>query len=218
MAATTNLFHATPLHYLPHILQDGALYAKSILATRGIAPRATAVRRDRMLGLADYAHLSLEARTPLLVDKMRKGYPHALLVFDREAIFALPEVALLPYNTKSWHTRGDFVPVTDRNEQALLLRKHDDMGRYRSLEVLVKYGLNLSSLQRIAFAATDERESVLGLMQTLNLTAPAPMSVETETFLAGEPYQPTTRDAVFGYFSACSRAGVLSSPPEIPFD
>ena len=37
---TSRLYHVTPLHYLPHVLQSGALYAQSVLAGRGIASRA----------------------------------------------------------------------------------------------------------------------------------------------------------------------------------
>ncbi len=66
---------STPLHYLPHILQSGALYAKSVLAAQGIAPRATAVRRDRMLGLADWVHLSLRPDTPLAAGQTGQRLP-----------------------------------------------------------------------------------------------------------------------------------------------
>lgn len=218
MASPTNLFHAAPLHYLPHILQDGALYAKSVLASRGIAPRVTAQRRDRMLGLADYVHLSLDARTPLLADKLRKGYPHALLVFDREHIFQLPEVALLPYNTKAWHARGDFALVTDRNEQAALLRRHEVTGRHPSLEVLVKYGLDFSGLQRVAFAARDECEAITTLMQALRLECAASMKAEPKLLLADETYHAATRDAMMAYFAACAQEGRVLPPPGIPFD
>ena len=89
-----------------------------------------------MLGLADYVHLSLTPQTPLLADKLRRGYPHALLVFDAETVQALPETALLPYNTKSWHGRAAFAPVTDPMERAALLRRHAETGRCPSLEVL----------------------------------------------------------------------------------
>ena len=62
------LYHATPLHYLPHILASEALYAKSVTAGQGIKPRASAVRRDTMLGLNDWVHLSTRPDTPLLKD------------------------------------------------------------------------------------------------------------------------------------------------------
>ena len=93
------LYHTAPLHYLPHILESGALYAKSILAGQGIKPRRSAVRRDTMLKLTDWVHLSTRPATPLLKDKLVRGYPHVLFEFDREAVLALPEVALLPYTS-----------------------------------------------------------------------------------------------------------------------
>ena len=147
---SNSLYHAAPLHYLPHILSDGALYAQSVLAARRdgppIAPRATAARRDRALGLADYVHLSLRPDTPLLADKLRRGYPHALLVFDRPSVLARPGTALVPYNAKSWHSKAAFTPVTDPADRAHLLDAHR-RGRYPSLEVLVKYGLDLAPLR-----------------------------------------------------------------------
>ena len=171
------LYHAAPLHYLPHIIQDNALYAQSVLASRRIAPRATAKRRDRMLGLTDYVHLSLDAHTPLLADKIRKGYPHVLLVFDRAAVLALPQVALLPYNTKAWNTRAAYAPVTDPGDRERLLRRHQE-GRYPSLEVLVKYGLELTMLDRVVFLADRERAMTALLLKRLSLTSPASLVVD----------------------------------------
>ena len=72
------------------------------------------------------------------------GYPHALLAFEREAVLALPQVSLLPYNTKAWRSRAACQPVTDPSEKAALLRRHADTGRFPSMEVLVQYGLALT--------------------------------------------------------------------------
>ncbi|MDQ2799302.1 MAG: DUF4433 domain-containing protein [Armatimonadota bacterium] len=213
-----HVYHATPLHYLPHILQSGALYAKSILAARGIAPRPTAVRRDRMLGLADWVHLSLRPDTPLLHDKLAKGYPHALLVFDREAILALPEVALLPYNTKAWRTRAACQPVTDASERADLLRRHADTGRFPSLEVLVHYGLDLTRLTQIAFVTEEERLWITDLLPVLAITSPAPFVTTPDLFPRTDDYFSTTGSAITAYFDTCREAGTLLKPPSIPFD
>ncbi len=158
------VYHAAPLHYLLRIVQDGALYPQSVLAGRGIRPRATAARRDRRLGLADYVHLSLHPHTPLLADKLKKGYPHALLVFDRECVLALPHTAFIPYNTKAWFDKAAYAPVTDAAQKQSLLEAHAQQGRYPSLEVLVKYGLGFEGLQRIAFCAEEEYG---GALQTL---------------------------------------------------
>jgi len=215
---TSSLYHATPLHYLPHVLQSGALYAQSVLAGRGIAPRPTAVRRDRMLGLADWVHLSLNSDTPLLRDKLKLGYPHALLVFEREAVLALPQVALLPYNTKAWRSRAACRPVADPTEKAALLRRHMDTGRFPSLEVLVQYGLDLASLVQIAFVMEEERIWVADLLHALSLASPAPLITAPRLFPEIRDYRATTGEAVTAYFAACRASGVLLPPPAIPFD
>lgn len=218
MAGVPSLYHATPLHYLPHVLQSGALYAKSVLAARGIAPRPTAARRDRMLGLADWVHLSLDPDTPLLRDKLARGYPHALLAFDREATLALPDIALLPYNTKAWRTRAACQPVTDVSEKAALLRRHANTGRFPSLEVLVHYGLDLAFLAQVAFVTEKECAWVTDLMSALALPSPAPLVTAPDLFPESEDYRVTTGDQIRVYFDACRQAGALLPPPLIPFD
>ena len=212
------VYHVTPLHYLPHILQSGALYAQSVLAGRGIAPRPTAARRDRMLGLADWVHLSLAPDTPLLRDKLRLGYPHALLAFEREAVLALPQVALLPYNTKAWRPRAAYQPITDPSEKAALLRRHADTGRFPSLEVLVQYGLDLTALVQVAFVTDEDRAWVAGLLHALALPSPAPLVVTPELFPNAETYRAATGEAIRAYFAACRATGALLPPPAIPFD
>jgi len=212
------LFHVTPLHYLPHIARSGALYAKSVLAASGIASRASAARRDRMLGLADWVHLSLVPDTPLLRDKLRLGYLHALLLFGREAVLSLPQVALLPYNTKAWKSRAACRPVTDEAEKAALLRRHADTGRFPSLEVLVQYGLDLAPLVQVAFVTDDERLMAAGLLDALALPLPAPLVTAPALFPGAESYAPRTGQQVAAYFDACRAAGTLLPPPAIPFD
>ncbi len=212
------LYHVTPLHYLPHIIQDSALYAQSVLAVKGIAPRATARRRDRMLDLADYVHLSLRPHSPLLADKLTQGFPHALLEFDGDAVLALPETALLPYNTKAWRTKAAYVPVTDREERRHLLQRHQEEGRYPSLEALVKYGLDLSHLCRIAFLTDNERDLICGLLNALALAAPSPLVTDAALFPLRGEYRPVTRDALAFYFTRCRLAGALLPPPPLPFD
>ena len=212
------LYHATPLHYLPHIARSGALYAQSVLAASGIAPRATAARRDRMLGLADWVHLSLVSDTPLLRDKLRQGYPHALLAFGRESVLMLPHAALLPYNTKAWRSRAACRPVTDPSEKEALLRRHADTGRFPSLEVLVQYGLDLDHLVQVAFATEQERALVVSLLGALGLTLPTPLVMAPELFPGAVDYVATTGEQIMAYFDACRAAGSLLPPPVIPFD
>lgn len=211
------LYHAAPLHYLPQIVADGALYAQSVLAARDIRPRATAMRRDRMLGLTDYVHLSFAAHTPLLADKVAKGYPHVLLVFDRAPILALPETALLPFNAKAWRTRAVCQPVTDADGKAHLLHLHAETHRFPSLEALVKYGLDFSALVQIACLTEAERALLLDLFGALALPAP-PLETMPSLFPGHEAYRPTTLPSVAAYFDACRQAGAVLPPPSIPFD
>ena len=211
------LYHATPLHYLPHILSSGALYAKSITAGQGIKPRASAVRRDIMLGLTDWVHLATRPDTPLLKDKLARGYPHALLVFDRAAVLALPETALLPYNTKAWHSKAAYVPVTDAAEKAEMLRRHDERRHFPSLEVLVHYGLDFAHLQAIVFADAEEQQWIAALMAALGCEPSALLKADPDLF----PFyqcREETRQATRDYFAACRKAGRLLPPPLIPFD
>ena len=215
---TNHLYHAAPLHYLPHILQSGALYPKSVLAGRGIAPRPTAARRDRMLGLADWVHLSLRPDTPLLRDKLARGYPHALLAFECEAVLALPQVALLPCNTKAWRSRAACRPVTDPAEKADLLQRHADTGRFPSLEVLVQYGLSLSLLMQVGFATEAERDCAADLCRALAISLPMPLAAAPELFPTGNTYRPVTDGAIAAYFEDCRASNTLLPPPPISFD
>jgi hypothetical protein len=214
-ASPLKLYHAAPLHYLPRIVRDGALYAGSVVAARGIAPRATARRRDRMLGLADYVHLAPTSRTPLLADKLRRGYPHGLLVFST-SVLDLPGAALLPYNAKSWHTRAALCPVTDPSERAALWRRHADTGRFPSLEILIKYGLSLGHLEKIALLTAQEHRLLAETLEALTLSAPLVM--DPALFPPCAPYRPMTDDVVAAYFAACRAAGDVLPPPPIPFD
>ena len=210
------LYHTAPLHYLPHILESGALYAKSITAGQGIKPRRSAVRRDTMLGLTDWIHLSTRPETPLLKDKLARGYPHVLFEFDRDAILVLPEVALLPYNTKAWQTRAAYVPVTDPVEKADILRRHDENHNFPSLEVLVHYGLDFTHLQKISFAADDECQWIRDLLPAPSLQVSVPLV--TDPALAAL-YMPTeTRLLTRDYLVACGAAGRVLPPPDIAFD
>lgn len=212
------LYHAVPLHYLLSIVRDGALYPKSVLAARGIRPRAGAARRDRMLGLADYCHLSLRPHTPLLADKLRRGYPHALLAFDRERVLALPHVALLPYNTKAWFDKAAFRLITDAAQKQDLLHAHAQHGRFPSLEVLVKYGLGLDTLKFIALCAEEEQGQAGQTLAALGLNAPAPVLLCPQLFPGSGEYRPTTQAQVFDYFASCRAAQDVLLPPPIAFD
>ena len=184
---------------------------------RGIKPRSTAMRRDKMLSLMDWVHLATRPDTPLLRDKLARGYPHALLVFDRAAVLALPHVALLPYNTKAWRSRSAYVPVIDAAEKTGMLRRHDQAQQYPSLEVLVQYGLDLTHLQKVVFADAEECGWVSGLMTALEWRSSVQLEVEaglTPLYAVGGDTRKATQD----YLTVCRAIKELLPPPEIKFD
>jgi len=211
-----SLYHVAPLHYLPSILRDRALYAKSVLAARGVAPRATAKRRDNMLALADYVHFAFDLSTPILADKLNKGYPHAVLIFDAFALGELPGHALLPYNTKAWRTRAAYALVTDSWEKSRLLHRHDSFRELQSLEFLVKYGVGLEALLSVAFVSASEQAAVERLCGDLSI--PVGAKIHVESALAPPAYFPATGKDIESYFAACRAAGEVLKPPAIPFD
>lgn len=212
MSSPICVYHAAPLHYVPHIVRDSALYARSVLQSQSIAGRDG---RDKRLGLADYVHFSLRPDTPLLADKLSRGYPHALFVFDGAAVFQQPGVALLPFNTKAWRHRSAFAPVVDKDAQAHLLRAHA-VGRFPSLEVLIPYGLSLDCLTRLICFMETERAALAAVLTALDLSAP--LAADSSLFPACPTYAPTTGDALAAYFAACLKAGKVLPPPPIPFD
>ena len=148
---------------------------------------------------------------------MARGFPHALLQFDRAAVLSLPEVALLPYNTKAWHSKAAYVPVTDAAEKTEMLRVHAETHRYPSLEVLVHYGLDFTHLQTILFPDEEERQWVIALMAALDCNLPAALEY------AGDVLPPYNRDGetrlvTHDHLAACRQSSLLLSPPLIPFD
>ena len=169
-----------------------------------------------MLGLTDWVHLSTRPDTPLLRDKLARGYPHVLLEFNRDAVLALPEVALLPYNTKAWHTRSAYVPVTNPAEKAEMLRQHDEAHHFPSLEVLVHYGLDFTHLQKITSAADDECQWTDALTHALELCLPVPLAADPALVALYRPAE--TRLLTRDYFKACIAAQCVLPPPDIAFD
>ncbi len=171
-----------------------------------------------MLKLTDWVHLSLRPDTPLLRDKLAKGYPHALLVFSRETVLSLPEVALLPYNTKAWRSRSAYVPITNPLAKAELLKQQAETKHFPSLEVLVHYGLSLSLLTRIVFASERERSLVTETLASCEVSCQYSLEIDAALLRLPEAYAPTTEVALHEYFTSCQSTGQLLPPPNIPFD
>ena len=214
--APPSYFHAIPLHYVPTLLATGALYSQRSASEQGIPlrPRATATRRDRKLRLDGYVHLALTPATPLLIDKRRLGYPHALLVFD-PALADLPEAAYLRFNPKSWRHREDFAPVTEPSEKAALLAAWR-VGRYPSAELLVPGSLPLLPRCTGLYAASREEEVWIRLMTAISKpAADVPLALRPDLF---PPAPPLDLQAHYAYATACLNAERLLRPPDLPFD
>jgi len=197
-------YHITPLHYLPSILTDGTLFAKDVLQSRAILPRATAFRRDRMLGLGCYVHFGFQASSPLFIDKLKKGYPHVLLVFDASTLTGISGSGLLAGNTKAWKSKA-----------ALRLQPMAITKPAPRTELLVKYAAGLEGLDRMLFTTDIEREMIERLIDRLQLDIRAPL---TTRLPQGITYRPVHLDIIARYFEACAAAHAVLRPPDIPFD
>ena len=194
-------WHATPLQFLPTILTEGELRASA-------NPRPTALARRRKLGLEGFIHLSFSSQTPLLTDKLQRGYPHALLAFAPE-IAQLPGAAYLKWNTKRWAHRDEFIPLTDPIEKSAFL---DDWrrGKYPSAELLIPERLSLDYAQGL-FLLSDAQSDWL---VSFGLNTP-PMQVVPERF----PIAPELDlSALWTWAAECRQAGELLSSPDLPFD
>jgi hypothetical protein len=209
------VYHAAPLHYVPSILADGALFAKDVLAARGIAPRRSAFRRDRMLGLGEYVHFSFEAVTPLLRDKAAKGYPHAVIVFDAPRLAALPAAGLLPCNTKCWRSKAALEIVTDPVAAMGLIANRAGGRSGASVELLVKYGAGLECATEVRFAATEELAAVQRVLAASAVTTDLPMVVSAIPHAVGG--RPEWAEAM-RYFERCIEERAISRPPDLVFD
>ncbi len=221
MQPDTNLFlwHTTPLFHVPYLLGTGALLSAARLSggEHPICPRPSAIRRKTKLGLADFVHLSPTPRTPLLRDKQAKGYTHVLLSFDRTATLALPDVALLRFNTKRWAHRDDFVPVRGHEEKAAIWAAHES-GKFPSLEVLIPQALPLIPFAAGLHVARSETAVLLEtVIKALRMSAP-PLFVSPDRFPLASESGGEHDVATLEYFAACRDAGEVLPPPPLPFD
>ena len=207
--------HVTPLHYLPSILALGSLISASAGRKFGIQPRKSAARRDRMLSVDEFVHLSFEPLSPLLLDKLRLGMPHVALEFDAQQVFSerREDCALLPFNTKAWRSRSSAQPSREPSEMAEMLRRHDEFGRYPSMEFLVERKLELTRLRSIVvFNARDEAL----IKPLIEMFAPSKLNTLALRSFGGYAIVPIPRTVE--YFNACLTHKVASAPPAIEFD
>lgn len=211
------LYHATPLHYLPTILACAALLPAVDLAPSGIMPRSSVAKRDRKLGLNIYVHLSPRFLTPLLRDKLAKGYAHAVIAFDAARVLALPTVALLPYNPKSWRHREDFRPIDDADARDAMLAEYAG-GRFPSLEVVVKGPLPLAMATEVVVREAENLSAIVAIVDAIDIALPVPIIVDSAAFGTAGPSNEASREAITAYIHECRQSRRLLPPPSIPFD
>ena len=207
------VYHATPLHYLPAIVANGALHAKSLLAPKGTQPRRTAFRRDLMLGLADCVHFSFDAVTPLLIDKLRRGYPHVVLGFDAVTVGGSAGATILPVNTKSWRSRSILTPIVCDREMATAVMLHIRTGKMPGIELLARYAVGIDSLKTITYASDEEFDIASAILSRAGCNTSClflPPVIVRE-------YKPCNLSAIRAYFDRIIH-GSSEVPPALPFD
>jgi hypothetical protein len=215
-AAPNRFFHAIPLHYVPYLLVTAVLLSQRRISTAGLPlrPRPTAAQRDRKLRLDGYVHLSFETKTPLLADKLARGYPHVLIEFGGE-VACLPGAAFLRYNTKAWRHRDDFLPIGDPAGKTEFLREWCN-GRFPSAELLVEGELPLHPLAiALRVVTTWEREWLEGLRNDLGLPTDLPIREAPEVF---PPLAACNPQPFIEYASQCTAARQVLPPSDLPFD
>jgi len=152
-----SIYHTAPLHYLPLILRSGELRSQRKLGY--LMARPTARRRDRILSVDQYIHLSLQVETPLLAHKLAQGFPHVVLRFATQNIQDVGW-SVLPCSTKAWRSKWQCQPVTDAMEIQRMLRCYDERTRFRGLEILVKDQLLLAEMIEIMTHSGQEAAMV----------------------------------------------------------
>jgi len=156
----------------------------------------------------------MKMHTPLLEDKLRQGFAHAVLVLDGDAIFSIPGVGLLAQNTKAWRARAAYEPATEPVERDGLLKQWS-LGRRRGLEVLVPYGLSLGCLKEIVFLNPEHRD-----IQAQYISIAHPEKNWTLVLDSGtDRYDAAVVNTeLTKYLEACIELGSAPLPPHIPFD
>jgi hypothetical protein len=153
-------------------------------------------------------------RTPLLADKLTRGYPHVLIEFREEAA-NLPGAVYLRYNAKAWRHRDDFSPVGDAAGKEEFLAEWC-RGRFPSAELLVEGELPLDPLAAVIRVVTAwEGDWLENLRIDLGLTPGPPIQETRGLFPPCAPYD----EAPFvEYANRCRAAGRVLPPPDLPFD
>lgn len=178
-----DVYHITPLHYLPLILSAGELLSKTQLRSNGFSDghfRKSSFERDEDLGFGDYLHLTVKEWPPILKSKIESGFPHIRLIFSAKSIEPIYEICRYniaknrnPRGSKSPLPEGPLtgyyygnlkVPVarTPRDQVALLKQSKKHM-----IEVLFKGRVSLKSLVAIECFSSRDKLAVIDIMQRL---------------------------------------------------
>jgi hypothetical protein len=207
------IYHATPLHYLPEIIVCRELRSQRLVGYERARP--TARRRDRMLSVDCYVHCSLRTRTPLIVHKLERGYPHVVLEFDISKRIDL-EFSVLACSTKAWRSNWQCRPIADKVDVARLIRLSAEGLRYPNLEVLIKDKLPFDSLKSILLPSDFEFEVVHKLLDNCNLTDSVAATISPQ--LSVSYYQPTHIGKIRDYYDRYISSGYRADLPLLPFD
>ena len=92
-AGITDVYHYTPLHYLPLIARVRALLSKPLIRARGFAEdhfRSMSHRHDIARGFGSYAFLTLHPAPPILKAKLSAGFPHICIRIPVAAVDRVP--------------------------------------------------------------------------------------------------------------------------------
>jgi|GEM_PF-2353322 len=171
------VYHYTPLHYLPFIARAGILLSKPAIAQEGFPARhirSMSSKQDVARGFAPYVHLTLDPCPPILKAKLQAGFPHLKLAIPASVIDAV-EFSLCRYNvamtrylrkdgkpgfpespTNGFYYDGQQVPVARLPEhKAAMLQSH--YGRGTMIEVLVPDRLQLpAETTVVCFSEQDQ--------------------------------------------------------------
>jgi hypothetical protein len=88
-ARIATIYHYAPLHYLPFIARSRSLKSKPILAKEGFGDghfRSMSKRQDISRGFAKYVHLTTHPAPPILIAKLKAGFPHFRLSIPSTAL------------------------------------------------------------------------------------------------------------------------------------
>jgi hypothetical protein len=178
------LFHATPIHLLGLVAKEQALLSKAQLQQEGLGAtyfRSTSRNRNFRLGFSNMVHLFQKPNAPLLLDKLRKGYPHVELAIPDKGLeegdyfvcwfnIAKNRVPDWQWHDKQSPTRGYIRPpfripvVSTPEEKRAMLGTY---GASRHLEVLVNDRLELPEETTVTAFDVEEAKTIRHVLETL---------------------------------------------------